>query len=60
LIAGGKKGTIFVMDLRNSLSLVNSFSAHETLIKSIAINSEDNTLVSGSNRGDIKASGKNN
>ena len=54
LIAGGKKGKIYVMDMRQNLSLVNSFTAHDSLVKSIAINSETNSLVSGSVKGEIK------
>ena len=62
LFAGGKKGTICknyilmidVMDIRNDLSLVNSFVAHDNLIKSISINMDTNTLLTGSTQGDLK------
>jgi WD40 repeat protein len=42
------------MDIRNGLSLVNQLSAHENAIKCLALNTETNTLLSGSTKGDIK------
>ena len=54
LIAGGKKGFIYVMDMRKNLQVVNSFVAHEDSVKSIAINEENNTMLSGSGTGEIK------
>ena len=54
LIAGGKKGNIFVIDLRKGMNLVNSFSAHENSVKSVAIDNERSILYSGSTRSDIK------
>jgi WD40 repeat protein len=54
LIAGGKKGMIYVMDMRQNLQVVNSFQAHETIVKGMSINEMNNTLLSGSSSGEIK------
>jgi hypothetical protein len=42
------------MDIRKNLQVVNSFAAHETMVKSMAIDDNNNTLISGSGSGEIK------
>lgn len=42
------------MDIRNNLSLINQFNAHDNAIKCMAINPDNNTLISGSCKGEIK------
>jgi WD40 repeat protein len=67
LVAGGKKGkickfnllfffneSIVIMDTRQSVLLLNSFEAHENLIRSITINNETGSLITGSTKGDVK------
>jgi WD40 repeat protein len=56
LIAGGKKGMVYVMDMRHNLQVVNTFQAHDAVVKSITFNETNNTLISGSTSGEIKVS----
>ncbi|KAI8899668.1 WD40-repeat-containing domain protein [Globomyces pollinis-pini] len=54
LVAGGRKGNIFVLDMRQDISLLNTFPAHESMITSIALDRQSNLICSGSSRGKIK------
>ncbi|KAJ3017210.1 regulator of (H+)-ATPase in vacuolar membrane [Thoreauomyces humboldtii] len=53
LFSGGKKGDIYVFDTRQR-TLVDSFQAHDHLVKSLAIDFDNGNLVSGSMGGDVK------
>ena len=59
LISGGKRGYIFIIDMRKNLQVVNSFAAHETMVKSMTIDEGNNTLISGSGSGEIKVKSSN-
>ncbi|KAI8910438.1 RAVE protein 1 C terminal-domain-containing protein [Gorgonomyces haynaldii] len=52
LIAGGRKGCIFTMDMRQGYSFVNQVQAHDHAIRTLHV--KNSTLVSGSVRGEIK------
>ncbi|KAI9089650.1 WD40-repeat-containing domain protein [Phlyctochytrium arcticum] len=53
LFAGGKKGDIYVIDTRQRV-VVDNFHAHEQTVKSLAIDDENDCLISGSTGGDVK------
>ncbi|KAI8586289.1 RAVE protein 1 C terminal-domain-containing protein [Geranomyces variabilis] len=53
LFSGSKKGDIYVFDIRQR-TLVDSYQAHEHLVKSLAIDYACGNLVSGSMGGDLK------
>ncbi|TPX65121.1 hypothetical protein SpCBS45565_g05402 [Spizellomyces sp. 'palustris'] len=53
LFAGGKRGDIYVFDTRQR-TLLDNFHGHEQTVKSLAIDDENNCLVSGSTGGDVK------
>lgn len=53
LIAGGKKGCLYVLDIRQG-KLLNTIECHNDSVKCLAIKSYTDKLVSGSSRGEIK------
>ena len=53
LISGGKKGDITVHDIRQR-TIVNTFQAHESAIRTLSINLENGSLISGGTDGDVK------
>ncbi|KAI8924605.1 hypothetical protein BC831DRAFT_464821 [Entophlyctis helioformis] len=54
LIAGGKRGYLYVIDVRQGASLVNMFRAHDHAIKSLAIDPVTDSLFSGSKGEEVK------
>ncbi|OAJ38977.1 hypothetical protein BDEG_22865 [Batrachochytrium dendrobatidis JEL423] len=54
LIVGGKRGYIYVIDVRQGASVVNTFHAHNHAVKALAIDPITDTLISGSSGGQIK------
>ncbi|KAL8625455.1 hypothetical protein ACOMHN_018600 [Nucella lapillus] len=53
LISGGRRGEICQFDLRQR-KIKNTFQAHETAIKCLAVDSKEEYYVTGSSEGDIK------
>ncbi|KAJ3174760.1 regulator of (H+)-ATPase in vacuolar membrane [Geranomyces variabilis] len=53
LFSGSKKGDIYVFDVRQR-TLVDSYQAHEQLVKALAIDYASGNLVSGSMGGELK------
>ncbi|KAJ1569659.1 regulator of (H+)-ATPase in vacuolar membrane, partial [Cladochytrium tenue] len=53
LVSGGKRGEIFVFDVRQR-SIRRSLTAHENTVKSLAVDDENGILVSASTDGEIK------
>ncbi|KAI9492527.1 RAVE protein 1 C terminal-domain-containing protein [Zychaea mexicana] len=53
LFTGGKRGEIVVSDIRQR-SIMHTFSAHNSRIRSLAIDQANGTLVTGSIDGDLK------
>ncbi|KAJ3323371.1 regulator of (H+)-ATPase in vacuolar membrane [Boothiomyces sp. JEL0866] len=54
LVAGGKKGSIFVIDIRSGGMLLNDFVAFDSPVKSLAFHEEKHNIISGSSKGEIK------
>ena len=53
LITGGKKGDIFIFDMRQRLQR-HKFQAHESAVKCLALDPGEEFFVSGSADGDLK------
>ncbi|KAI9336296.1 WD40-repeat-containing domain protein [Obelidium mucronatum] len=53
IVAGGKKGDIFIFDIRQ-MRHRKTFRAHDTTVKSLCIDEENGLLISGASGGDIK------
>ncbi|KAI7868806.1 hypothetical protein BDF14DRAFT_476861 [Spinellus fusiger] len=53
LFSGGHRGGIVVSDIRQR-TLLHTFSAHQSRIRSIAIDTENNLLITGSVDGELK------
>ncbi|KAJ3261140.1 regulator of (H+)-ATPase in vacuolar membrane [Boothiomyces macroporosus] len=54
LIAGGKKGSIYAIDIRSGGMLLNDFVAFDSSVKSLAFHEEKRSIVAGSSKGEIK------
>ncbi|KAJ3274403.1 regulator of (H+)-ATPase in vacuolar membrane [Terramyces sp. JEL0728] len=54
LVAGGKKGSIYVIDVRNGSMLLNDFVAFDSTVKSLAFHGDKHSIVTGSSKGEIK------
>lgn len=55
IITGGKKGEIFIFDIRQQVQR-DKFQAHEGAIKCIALDPSEEFFATGSSEGDIKVS----
>lgn len=55
LISGGRKGWISVLDL-NLRSQRQTFQAHDSAVKALAVDSTEACFISGSSEGNIKVS----
>lgn len=53
LISGGRKGEICIFDIRQR-QMRHTFQAHESMIRSLAIDPEEEFFVTGSADGDVK------
>ncbi|KAJ3063584.1 regulator of (H+)-ATPase in vacuolar membrane, partial [Rhizoclosmatium hyalinum] len=53
IVAGGKKGDIFIFDVRQ-MKHRKTFKAHDTTVKSLFVDEENGLLISGAAGGDIK------
>ena len=56
LITGGKKGFIGIWDMRHTQRQINFFKAHDHPIKCLAIDPNEEFIVTGAVDGDIKVS----
>jgi WD40 repeat protein len=55
LIAGGKRGMLYMIDVRKSNKILNAMKTHETSsISSLVVDSDHNKLYSGYSTGEIK------
>lgn len=54
LFSGGKKGEIVVSDLRQRSTTMHTFTAHQSRIRSISIDPETKSLITGSIDGELK------
>jgi hypothetical protein len=54
LIAGGKYGMMYIMDIRKTNTILNKIKTNEHAIKSFAYNKKNNALFSSYSNGEIK------
>ena len=54
LFSGGKRGEIVVSDLRQRSTTMHTFTAHQSRIRSISIDPETKSLITGSIDGELK------